>query len=241
MASTTSPTAAPCGVCGADRSRCERRFTRSSMAVSLRPLRGTADAFRRSAIRCAKEAQFAELVKFCYLWDRKSISYKGGGDGEPVLAGIDHPPVACAGRSPPAQVGHRGGQATAPHPARGHAADSQPAGAGRPAPDPAHRRRHAADRCRARGARAQRAHRSRHRNLRDLAGDDRRQNRRAHLDRRRQHRKIFRAVRDLRIFQAVSERRHLALDRQPAGDRHGACAATTSTSPSWAARRWTSR
>jgi hypothetical protein len=38
MASITSPTAAPCGVSDADRSRCERSVTRSSMDVSLCPL-----------------------------------------------------------------------------------------------------------------------------------------------------------------------------------------------------------
>ena len=51
MASITAATASPCGVCDADRSRCERSVTRSSMAVSLRPLRGIPNAFRRTAIR----------------------------------------------------------------------------------------------------------------------------------------------------------------------------------------------
>ena len=37
IASITSPTATPSGVCDADRSRCERRVKRSSMVVSLRP------------------------------------------------------------------------------------------------------------------------------------------------------------------------------------------------------------
>jgi hypothetical protein len=47
------------------------------MAVSLRPLWGAPTAFRRSAIRLFKEAQFAGLVKFCYLLDVQSFSYKG--------------------------------------------------------------------------------------------------------------------------------------------------------------------
>ena len=58
--------------------------------------------------------------------------------------------------------------------------------------------------------------------LRYVARYDRRKDRRAHFDRRRQHRQIFRAVRDLRIFQAVSEHRCHALDRKPAGNRHRA-------------------
>ena len=91
-----------------------------------------------------------------------------------------------------------------------------------PAADPAHQRRHAADRCRARGAGARRADRGRDRRLRDLAGDDGGQDRGPHLDRRRQHREIFRAVHDLRIFEAASEHRRHALDRKPAGDRHRA-------------------
>ena len=109
------------------------------------------------------EAQFAELVKFCYLWREQSIPYKGDADGKPVSAGIDHPPVARAGGRPQASIGHRGGQAAASHPAGGDAADPQSAGAGGPAADPAHRRRHAADRCRPRGAGAHRTDRGRDR------------------------------------------------------------------------------
>ena len=167
-------------------------------------------------------SQFAKLVKFSYLWLRQSFPYKGGADGEPVSAGIDPSPVARAGRRSPRSIGDGGGQTAASDAAGRHAADPQSAGAGGPAADSAHQRRHAADRRRARGAGALRAHRSRDRRLRNLAGDDGGQDRRPDLDRRRQHREIFRAVHDLRIFEALSEHRRHALDRQPAGDRQGA-------------------
>src|SRR5260370_31747876 len=75
MAWITGPIAAPCGFCNADRSRCDRRVTRSSMAISPRPLW---DAPTRLPVGNPhlKEAQFAELVKFCYLWSEKSFSYE---------------------------------------------------------------------------------------------------------------------------------------------------------------------
>src|SRR5258707_9929496 len=90
MASIPSPAAAPCGVCDADRSRCERSVTRSSMTVSLCPLFGGSHGVSpvwQSAN--AKETQFAELVKFCYLWQEQSFYYKGGSHGGPAIAGSD--------------------------------------------------------------------------------------------------------------------------------------------------------
>ncbi len=144
------------------------------------------------------------------------------GNGRPVVAGVDDPPIARAGGGSEKQIGHRRGQTAASHAARGHAAASQPAGTCRTTPDPANRRRHAADGCRARSARARRPDRSGDRGLCNLAGDDGRKNRGPHINRRRQHREIFRAVHDLRIFEAPPERRCHALDRKPAGDRHGA-------------------
>ena len=70
MALITSPSAAPCGVCNAERSRCERSVTRSSMNVSQCPLSGLSRRLAGLAIRSFRETQFAELVKFCYLWSR---------------------------------------------------------------------------------------------------------------------------------------------------------------------------
>src|SRR5712671_5066766 len=172
MASITAPIAAPCGFCDADRSRCDRRVTRSSMAVSPRPLW---DAPTRLPVGNPhlKEAQFAELVKFCYLWSEQSFSYEEDySDGGSIFAGIDDPPIAGAGGRSETSVGYRSGETASPHPARGHAAASQFAGAGRIAFDPAYQRRHAADGSRPRSACAHRAHRGRDRILRNLARYD---------------------------------------------------------------------
>ncbi len=57
MASITSPTAAPCGDCDADRSRCERKVTRSSMDVSPASSSGRCRCVSAGRqIRCSKEA-----------------------------------------------------------------------------------------------------------------------------------------------------------------------------------------
>ena len=122
-------------------------------------------------------------------------------------AGIDPSPAARAGRGCKARLGHGRRQTTSSDAARRHAADPEPADACRHSPDSAHQRRHAADRRRARRARTFRADRSRDPRLRDLDRDDDGKNRRTDFDRRRQHREIFRAVHDFRIFETASERR----------------------------------
>ena len=74
----------------------------------------------------------------------------------------------------------------------------------------------------------------------DLARHDGGQDRRAHFDRRRLDREIFRAVRDLRIFETAI-RTSTSRCRSATGRKSAPrCAATTSTSPSWAGRRSTS-
>src|SRR6267378_2377010 len=115
-----------------------RSTAAASMAVSLGPLRGAPTAFRRSAVRPFREAQFAGLVKFCYLLSEQSFSYNGDCDGGPVFAGIDHPPVAGIGGRSKASIGDRGSQATSSHPARGHPSASQLAGVGGTSADPAY-------------------------------------------------------------------------------------------------------
>ena len=124
-------------------------------------------------------AQFAELVKFYYLWLRQSFSYKGGS-----MAGRFSRELTIRQLRALAAVQKHGSVTAAANqlhltqPAVTLAA-SQSAGAGGASADPAHRRRHAADGCRTGGPRAQRAHRSGDRGLRDVAGDDRGPDRRA--------------------------------------------------------------
>ena len=76
-ASITAPTAAPCGVCDADRSRCERRVTRSSMVVSLRPLRGALPGVSPFGDPQLNENAICRISKILLSLVEQSFSYEG--------------------------------------------------------------------------------------------------------------------------------------------------------------------
>ncbi len=165
IASITSATAAHCGVCDADRSRCERNVARSSMAVSPAALFGAVpNALRRSAIRHSQRSAVCRISEILLSFEMtKVFLIMGSAMAGRFVRELTLRQLRALAAAAKHRLGYRRGQTTSPDAARGHAADPQPAGACRHAPDPAHRRRHAADRRRPRSARAFRAHRSRDR------------------------------------------------------------------------------
>ena len=99
IATITSPTPRPAATATADPSRCERRVTRSSMAVSLNaPFRGALKAppDQRSATSRNAVCRISEIS--LSLEDKDILIMVD--DGRTIFAGIDHPPVARAGSRP---------------------------------------------------------------------------------------------------------------------------------------------
>ena len=77
-ASITAATAGPFGASCTARSRCERKVTRSSMAVPLSaPSAGLFQCVVPVGSPRLTTSQFAKLGKFSYLWPKQSFPYKG--------------------------------------------------------------------------------------------------------------------------------------------------------------------